>query len=188
MTQFAGFSWPRKVIRLVPAQYHGSVPAPLIRLREAHDALRGVAARFGHRQTVNHKHLPWHEFRVDTSYRTHPDPGAKTMFFYMGSDFAPGLRWKWADKVCDVSIDHVGWCSDAFCDDTIRGFVMALPHGRGFLAGWSMGEGMASEVSYEIHETEQRAAYRADQMAERVADEERAASEDEDEDELEEAA
>jgi hypothetical protein len=179
-TQFAGWSWPRKIPRLVSPDYCG-LPEPLARLDEARRTLQQVAAKMG--RFAYDRHLPRHQFKVNTSYYAEPQLGQRETFFYLGSDFTPGLRWKWADEVEDASIGHKGWYSDAFCDDTIRGFVMALPHSRGFLAGWSMGEGMASAVSYEIHETEQRAAYRADQWAERVADDERAASEAEMEDE-----
>jgi predicted GNAT superfamily acetyltransferase len=67
-----------------------------------------------------------------------------------------------------VRIDHTGW----FCDEygtKIRGIVVALPHGR-FLAGWSMGEGMASTVDADLYDTAEDAAYAADSMAESAAD------------------
>lgn len=96
----------------------------------------------------------------------HPGKG-----FYLDSDGMPGLRWQWADDV--VSLRHRGWFCDSHCEETIRGVVLRLPHGRGFLAGWSMGEGMASECDGFIYADEESAAYAADSMAERAAEAER---------------
>lgn len=101
------------------------------------------------------------------------------MGFYLESDGMPGLRWKWADDVSG-SIRHTGWYCDKFGDTTIRGIVMALPHGRGFLAGWSMGENMASGLEYRIYDDEEEAARAADSIAESMAEEEREYCENED--------
>jgi hypothetical protein len=111
-------------------------------------------------------------------YRTSPSPQTGTVTpgasFYLGSDWAPSLRWQWCDDVTDAHIDHTGWWADDYGDgDKIRGVVFRLPHARGFLAGWSMGEGMASEVEYYIYDTETGAARAADSWAERVAEDER---------------
>lgn len=83
------------------------------------------------------------------------------------------LRWKWCDEVGGIRIRHTGWFCDDFQDEKIRGLVFRLPKGRGFLAGWSMGEGMASEVAGDIHATEEEAAFTADSMAESAAEDER---------------
>lgn len=91
--------------------------------------------------------------------------------FYLDSDGMPGLRWKWADEV--VRLKHAGWFADEFGDQTIRGLVMRLPHGRGFLAGWSMGAGMASAVDCYVYPDEESAAWAADSIAENVAEDER---------------
>lgn len=99
-------------------------------------------------------------------------PGAVSWYFYLDSDFMPGLRWQWCDDV-STSIHHTGWFMDERWSDTIRGIVMRLPHGRGFLAGWSMGEHMASEVQSDIYQDERDAARVADQLAEQVAERER---------------
>ena len=50
---------------------------------------------------------------------------------------------------------------------------MRLPHNRGFLAGWSMGEGMISEIEYTVYDDERNAAWAADSLAEDVAEKER---------------
>lgn len=82
-----------------------------------------------------------------------------------------GLRWDWADEVADIR--HTGWFCDDYQDEKIRGIVLRLPKGRGFLAGWSMGEGMASEVEYYVYETIREAARAADSLAESAAEKER---------------
>ena len=104
-----------------------------------------------------------------------PKPNAATgRGFYLDSDGMPDLRWQWCDEVEGARIRHTGW----FCDDgqsqTIRGIVMRLPKGRGFLAGWSMGEGMASTIDYSpIFDNAADAAHCADSMAESAAESER---------------
>jgi hypothetical protein len=108
-------------------------------------------------------------------YRDEPKPNSKGMSFYLDSDFMPLLRWTWCDEVDGVgrSIDHTGWFTNDFCDDKIRGIVMRLPHGRGFLPGWSMGEHMASSLEYDVYDDEVECAYAADQLAEYAAEAQR---------------
>ena len=96
----------------------------------------------------------------------HPGKG-----FYLDSDDMPALRWQWADEIAG-SIRHKGWYCDEYQDQTIRGIVLRLPHGRGFLAGWSMGESMASEIDGEIHADETEAALMADERARCAAERE----------------
>jgi len=106
-------------------------------------------------------------------FRTEPASNPIGTFFYLDSDFAPGLRWEWCDEVSGAQIRHHGWFSDELQDQTIRGFVMRLPRGRGFIAGWSMGEGMASNLDYTVWDNEVDAARYADRMAERAAEDQR---------------
>lgn len=96
--------------------------------------------------------------------------------FYLGSDFMPGLRWEWADVICPRTIRHKGWfCDEDGFGDTMRGLVFRLPHGRGFLPAWSMGEGMCGAVDYsQVYNTDTDAALAADSWAERVAEDGRA--------------
>lgn len=104
-------------------------------------------------------------------YRTKPAPNQTGMSFYLESDFMPAMRWEWADEVDGSPIDHHGWYSDEFGDaEKIRGIVMRLPSGRGFLAGWSMGESMASGLEYEIYEDVIDAVRAADGLAESTAE------------------
>lgn len=98
---------------------------------------------------------------------SHPGRG-----FYLDSDFQPFSRWTWADQVAGAGIRHTGWFTDGQQNETIRGIVARLPHGL-FMAGWSMGEGMASEVDATVFDSEVYAAFVADSMAERAAENER---------------
>ena len=106
-----------------------------------------------------------------------PRSGATMMGFYLDSTM-PGLRWAWCDEVNrsqrHAGIKHKGWYTDEYGEgDTIRGLVMRLPSACGFLAGWSMGEGMASAVEYYVYAEEVSAACAADSMAQYTAERER---------------
>jgi hypothetical protein len=106
-------------------------------------------------------------------YRTEPAPNPHGAFFYLDSDFMPGLRWEWCDEVEGIRIGHTGWFTDEYGGGKIRGLVMRLPRSRGFLAGWSMGENMASTLDYTVWDNAVDAARDADRMAERAAEEQR---------------
>lgn len=140
---FAGFSWPR---------YVATLP-------------RGTMA----------KRLAQYKAPVTGPYYHAPKPedAGKGKGFYLDSDGTPGLRWTWADDVQGSRIRHTGWFTDETADSTIRGVVFRLPKGRGFLAGWSMGESMASAVECEIFEDEIDCARAADGLAESLAERER---------------
>lgn len=74
----------------------------------------------------------------------------------------------------EVRINHTGWYTDDDgMKDTIYGIVARLPHGRGFLAGWSMGAGMATSLEREVYDSESSACHAADSIAERTAERER---------------
>lgn len=110
-------------------------------------------------------------------YLMQPNPVApgqdNAVAFYLGDGSQPFTRWAWCDDAND-RIGHTGW----FCDydgqgDKIRGLVVRLPHDRGFLAGWSMGDDMIGEVYRSIYHCELEAARVADAAAEAVAEEAR---------------
>lgn len=108
-------------------------------------------------------------------YYTSPEPligGTRGGYgFYLGE--CRQMRWKWADDISGAGIRHTGWFCDEFQDQTIRGIVVYLTHGR-MLAGWSMGDGMASLIECdEVFTDEIEAARRADDLAESAADVER---------------
>ncbi len=144
---FAGFDWPRFVAMLP----RGDIKTRLARHRKP--------------CTGPYYHAPRPLDREN-----------QTLFFYLDSDFMPSLRWQYCDDVAR-SISHSGWFTDDDgAGDTIRGIVARLPHGRGFIAGWTMGEGMASVLDYKdvFHaDDEIGAALCADSMAENAAEHER---------------
>lgn len=64
------------------------------------------------------------------------------------------------------------WCdSDGF--SALTPIVARLPHGRGFLAGWTMGEGMCGAIDLDIYGEIGDAARAAHSMAENDAEKER---------------
>lgn len=82
-------------------------------------------------------------------------------------------RVEYADDISGAGIHHTGWFCDQFQDGVIRGIVVRLTHGR-MLAGWSMGEGMASLIDCdEVFMDEIEAARCADGLAESAAKSER---------------
>jgi hypothetical protein len=81
-----------------------------------------------------------------------------------------------------------GYYCDLHQDSTLTPIIARLPHGRGFLAGWTMGAGMVASLDATIWESEREAAMAAHDMAERDAERERereAASNETDSDESE---
>lgn len=93
--------------------------------------------------------------------------------FYLSDAGQPFTRWQWADDVEGAHISHSGWFTDDYGDsEKIRGIVILLPHGR-YMAGWSMGEGMASTIEPGVFDDIVDAARVADSIAENAADRER---------------
>lgn len=92
--------------------------------------------------------------------------------FYLGDAGMPCMRWAWADECEGARIEHRGWFCDDSQDVTIRGLVLRLPHGR-FLAGWTMGEGMASACEERLYHDIAEAAQAADELARIAAERER---------------
>ena len=93
--------------------------------------------------------------------------------FYLSDAGQPFTRWQWADDVEGAHISHSGWFTDDYGDsEKIRGIVVLLPHGR-YMAGWSMGEGMASTIEPGVFDDIVDAARVADSIAENAADNER---------------
>lgn len=83
--------------------------------------------------------------------------------FYLGDAGQPAPRWEFTDAE---------YYCDAHCSETIRGIILRLPHGR-FLAGYSMGEGMASGVDSTVYTDEDEARHAADEEARIAADRQR---------------
>jgi len=119
------------------------------------------------------RRLEYRKTRCTGNYYHAPKPGNTGRGFYLYENDAAGLRWQYADDVSS-SIRHTGWFCDDYGDSKIRGIVLRLPRGRGFLAGWTMGVGMASAVDYSpVFDDESEAAACADSMAQNAADSER---------------
>lgn len=116
-------------------------------------------------------------FHVSTSYYVAPPPSKNMTGFYLESDFALGLRWDWVDQFPEgPRVSHRGWYTSDGCDETVRGLVFRLPRGRGLLAGWARGEGMIGAVETDTiwgADDVNGACFRADQLAEEVAEVER---------------
>lgn len=141
--EFAGFNYPRNLY-LMPKRAGKSLLETLRRRRES----RKVCGPY---------------------YQTSPNPNPTQYFCYLESDFDLGLRRRWADEIIDLR--HNGWFTDPHGGgETIRGLVFTLPHGRGFLAGWSMGPGMATEIENYVFGGERDAAFSADDMARHAAE------------------
>ncbi len=67
-----------------------------------------------------------------------------------------------------------GYYADPFGDgDTLQPIIARLPHGRGFLAGWTMGRGMCAALGGHIWSDPEEAARAAHDMADRDAERER---------------
>lgn len=185
---FAGFDWPRRIPRLVPLDYcgFGEYSAIVDRQKAARaeyetqrraGAFMSDAGGDAGAALMRQIDRMAPRYKVSAAYSALPRPivaGGAGLGWYLDSDFAPGLRWQWCDTVEGVRISHTGWYTTPDgCGDTIRGIVLRLPHGRGFLAGSSMGHAMSSGADRTIYACEREAARAADRMAEREAETER---------------
>ena len=112
--------------------------------------------------------------RLTGGYYHAPTPNANNgRGFYLDDAGQPFTRWQWADDVEGAHISHSGWFTDDYgTGDKIRGIVILLPHGR-YMAGWSMGKGMASTIEPGVFDDAVEAAHAADSIAENAADRER---------------
>jgi len=108
--------------------------------------------------------------RITGGYYHAPTPNSNNgRGFYLDDAGQPFTRWQWADEACD-SIPYSGWYTDDHGDsEKIRGIVILLPHGR-YMAGWSMGEGMASTIEPGVFDDINEAAQMADEHARVAAD------------------
>lgn len=79
---------------------------------------------------------------------------------------------RFCDEVEGTRIGHRGWFTDDCEDETVRGIVASLPHGR-FIAGYLLS--MNDERVYfpEVHTDESDAARMADEHARVIAESER---------------
>lgn len=106
-------------------------------------------------------------------------PGSGRGFYLAAHGLETGdstfrLRLEWAnDHISGRTADITGYYTDEFQHETAKPIIARLPHGRGFLAGYTLGNGMASAIEPEIYADAESAAYAAHSVAERVAEDER---------------
>lgn len=75
----------------------------------------------------------------------------------------------------------VAWCPDPDAiGDTMKAITARLPHGRGFLAGWTYGPERCAEIDLRIHEDEESAQRAAEWLTEYAAEKENAYLQEED--------
>jgi hypothetical protein len=122
-------------------------------------------------------------------YQWRPTQPGKGRCFYQASK---GLWMDQRGSSFDLRIeeanDHlpsyhrqpIGYYADNFQDTTLTPIVARLPHGRGFLAGWTMGRGMLACVDADIYDDIRDAAWAAHSIAACAAERERDREEDED--------
>ena len=120
-------------------------------------------------------------FTIRDGALINPRPIGATITGYLnsrGDEMSEGsglrLRVTAAHDVDGACIEHKGWYTDDYQVQTIYGIVARLPRSRGFLAGWTMGAGMISELDRgTVWDSEIDAARDADRQAERMAERER---------------
>lgn len=66
-----------------------------------------------------------------------------------------------------------GYYCDTDSQETIEPIIARLPRSRGFLAGWTMGEGMVGGLDTDIYDSPESAAQAAHSLAEMTADRQR---------------
>lgn len=109
--------------------------------------------------------------------------------FYQSSD-KRYMRMDSSGSIVDMRIEHANKCFDDinnaynrksridgyYCDElgdqTMQPIVCTLPNKRGFLAGWTMGEGMCASLSTHIWKDRNDAALAAHDEAEKCAEQE----------------
>lgn len=109
-------------------------------------------------------------------YTWQPSRAGSGRGFYMGSDGAScdprGSTFRL--RLEEVPANRRGVCG-YFADpdaDSFKPIIARLPHGRGYLAGWTLGAGMCAELEPELHADEREARHAAHDAAERAADRE----------------
>lgn len=101
--------------------------------------------------------------KVTGGYYVAPTPDRATgKGFYLSGDAGDGAPARRIETTGDAyRFNEYG--------DTIEGIIARLPHGR-FLAGWTMGQGMASELAGTVYDDEDEARYAAKEEARAAAD------------------
>lgn len=122
--------------------------------------------------------------KVCGPYHWTPATPGKGRGFYMASEgLACAKHGSGFDLRLERANDHLRegrlsridgyFCDEGYDGETLQPIIARLPHGRGFLAGWTMGAGMCARLDGFIYENPEAAAKAAHNMAEYDAEEER---------------
>lgn len=137
-----------------------------------HDTRKSLATRLRDRKYVGPYH--WVPVKPGTGRSFYQDSNALECDRQSTFD----LRLRTADQYLDSRFRRpTAYFTDLEGIDSIAPIVALLPHGRGYLAGWTMGEGMLASLAPEIHRTAKDAALAAHDQAERDAERMRGESE-----------
>ena len=128
-------------------------------------------------------------------YLWHPsEPGKGIGFYQSPHRLAAESHGSSFDLRLELANDHLhhtqlgntnGYFIDDYCDQSLIPIIALLPNKRGFLAGYTMGEGMIASLDATIYEFSEEAARAAHSEAESAAEDEREYRETEDEEEEE---
>jgi hypothetical protein len=145
-----------------------------------HDFSRPLRKRFEQRQYTG----PY--------YWSPSKPGTRRGFYQASHGLACDKAGSSFNLRLELANDHLwgsrlrfinGYYADRDHGDTLTPIVARLPHGRGFLAGWTMGAGMCAALDSDIYETIEDAARAAHDIAESDANDACERDEDDDSDE-----
>jgi hypothetical protein len=120
----------------------------------------------------NLKSMGYKDGRCTGPYQIDFNASDELRSFYLGSDFQPSNRWWFTDESPESPghSKNIGNVCDAYSTQFLRGIIVKLPKHRGYLAGWSMGEGMISAVQKKVLATVTDAIRVADNLAVREAE------------------
>ncbi len=128
--------------------------------------------------------------KVTGPYRWNPTPAGKGRGFYCESNVngfecaAHGSGFRLRLEPANEHLPNRRLPLSYFADDggftRMHPIVARLPHGRGFLAGWTMGEGMCASLDGYVWPDRESAARAAHDEARNAAEAEYQANEDED--------
>lgn len=118
------------------------------------------------------------------SWRPTKAPNVGRGFYQAGDGLACDPRGSTFDLRLEPANEHLPsysragrilgyWCDQEGYGDTYKPIIARLPRGRGFLAGWTMGEGMCAALDSHIWPDAREAALAAHDLAETDAEHER---------------
>lgn len=111
-------------------------------------------------------------------YQWKPSEPGRGRGFYQSTD---GLWMDRAGSTLDLRLELAGkhankleteFWADPHGFNSFTPIIARLPHGRGYLAGWTMGEGMCASLELERYDDIKEAAYAAFRLAEYTAERE----------------